>query len=225
MSTAQVYRLSGLSLLIGAALSIICGVAASLAFPDSANVAAATNPLNIGLSLLSVAGTILALLGLPGLYARSAREGGLLWLIGVVLIAITGLLFGVFLGLMSVIVFPTLAVQAPDLFREGPPPSFFPLFIVATIANVLGALLMGMAMLSRSIFPRWCGYLMVLEAVLALVGFFMNGPSNTLVGAIFSAISPLPLFVVIGWGGYALWSEQPREANYERTGQAATQAV
>ena len=225
MSTAQIYRLCGLSLLIGAGLSAISAVVSSLAFPDSTDVAAAANPLNILISLVGVVGTILALLGLPGLYARWARAGGLAWLIGVVLIAISGMLFGIFLGLMSVIVFPTLAARAPDLFREGPPPSFFPLFIVATLANLLGALLMGIAMLKGSILPRWCGYLMLVEAVLALVSFFVNGPSSSLLGQIINAISPLPLFVVIGWAGYAMWSDQQREASFERAGQAATQAV
>ncbi|HLZ28893.1 MAG TPA: hypothetical protein VKV73_16380 [Chloroflexota bacterium] len=78
-----------------------------------------------------------ALLGLPGMYARAARKGGLLWLVGVVLIGITGMLFGVFLGLMGALVFSVLASQATDLFTQGPPPAFIALFIVATLATCL----------------------------------------------------------------------------------------
>src|ERR1700730_16401384 len=132
MTTLQLYRLSGLALVIGMVLSAVSGVVSAVAFPDSNNVAAATNPFNILLSVIGVVGTMLALLGLPGMYARFARQGGWAWLVGSVFIAVTGMLFGVFLGLMSVLVFPALASQAGDLFSQGPPPSFFVLFIVAS---------------------------------------------------------------------------------------------
>jgi hypothetical protein len=206
MTNVQLFRLSGLALIAGMVLSIVSSVVAGVLFPDSSTPAAATNPFNVLLSVIGVVGTILALLGLPGMYARSAREGGLVWLVGVILIAITGMLFGVFLGLMGAIVFPALATRAPDLVSEGPPPAFFALFIVATVANVLGAILMGITMLTKRIYPRWCGYLMMVEAVLGAVGFFVNGPSPSPIGQILSVLGPLPLFVVLGWAGYELWS-------------------
>jgi hypothetical protein len=43
------------------------------------------------------------------------------WLIGVIGIALTAMLFGIFLGLMSVVIFPAFATAAPNLFAEGPP--------------------------------------------------------------------------------------------------------
>jgi hypothetical protein len=190
-------------MILSAASAILGGVL----FPDNNNPAAATNPLNMLLGVVGVVGTILALLGLPGMYARAAREGGLMWLVGVALIAITGMLFGVFLGLMGVLVFPALASQAPDLFSQGPPPSFFVLFIVATLANVVGAILMGISLLTTRVYARWCGYVMLVEAVLAAVGFVASGPSSTSVlSQILNTVSPLPLFLVLGWAGYELWS-------------------
>ena len=167
-------------------------------------------PLNVLLSLIGVVGRILALLGLPGICARGARDGGLVWLVGVVLIAITGMLFGVFLGLMSVLVFPVLASRAPDLFGGGPPPSFFAVFIIGTLANVFGGILMGIPMITKRLYPRWCGYMMLVEAVLALGSFFVSGPGpSSVIGQILNVVSPLPLFLVLGWAGYELWSGKP----------------
>ena len=214
MSSDQVYRLGGLSLLVGAVLSVISAVVSGIFFSDN-SPQTATNPLNVLLSVVGVIGTALALLGLPAMYARSAREGGWLWLIGVVLIAITGMLFGIFMGLMGALVFPALASMAPTVFGEGPPPAFFVLFIVGTLANAVGALLMGIPMLTKRLYPRWCGYLMLAEVVLAVLGFVLNGPGNSLIGQVLNVLGPLPLFVVIGWAGYELWlgrglpAEQP----------------
>lgn len=209
MTTLQLYRLSGLALLIGVVLWAGSTIVSGIAFPDNSDIVAATNPFSILLSLVGVIGTILALLGLPGMYARTAREGGLVWLVGVVLTAITALLFGVFLGLMGVLVFPVLATRAPDLFSEGPSPGFFVLFIIATLANVFGAILMGIAMLRRRIYARWCGYVLFAQAVLAVLGFVTNGPGATsLLGQILGVITPLPLAIVLGFAGYTLWAAQ-----------------
>ena len=206
MTSVQLNRLSGFALLVGMILSVVSAVVSGVLFPDSSDTAAATNPLNVLLSLIGVVGTILALLGLPAVYARGARQGGLVWLVGVVLIAITGMLFGVFFGLMGALVFPALATRAPDVFGQGPPPSFLALFIVGTLANVLGAILMGIPMLTKRIYPRWCGYLMMIEAVLGIASFVVSGPSSSPIAQILNVVSPLPLFVVLGWAGYELWS-------------------
>src|SRR5690242_2611681 len=109
MTAGQLYRLSGGSLLAGAVLSIISSVLAGVLFPDTNNPSVASNPLNITLALIGVIGTVLAILGLPGLYLWRAKEGGVLWLLGVVLIAITGMLFGIFVSLTFALVFPALA--------------------------------------------------------------------------------------------------------------------
>ena len=205
MSTAALYRLSGFALVTGAILAALSWIVSGVVFPDSTDPAVATNPVNALQNLIGVVGTMLALLGLPGMYARAAREGGLVWLVGVVLIAFTGILFGVFMGLMSVIVFPALASRAPDLFGQGPPPSFLAVFIVGTLANVFGGILMGIPMITKRIYPRWCGYLLLVYAVLAVLSFFVNGPGpSSLIGQIVNVVASLPLFVVLGWAGYEL---------------------
>ena len=207
MTTVQLYRLSGIALLLGMLLSIVAAVVLGIAFPDSSSPTAQTNPLNIFLNVVSVVGTFLALLGLPAMYARAARAGGLVWLIGVILIALTGTLFGIFLSLLSAIVNPVIATAAPSLLQQGPPAALVTVFIIGTLANALGALLMGIPMITKQIYPRWCGYLLIVEAVLALAGFFLNGPGpTTLLSQILNIVSPLPLFIVLGWAGYELWS-------------------
>jgi hypothetical protein len=223
MTTAQLYRLSGLSLVLGAVLSAISTIGMGVAFPDTGDPASATNPLNVILSIVGVAGTILALLGLPGMYARGAHEGALVWLVGVVLIAITGMLFGIFFGLMGALVFPALASQPTNPFGEGPPPSFFALFIIGSLTNVFGAILMGIPMITKRIYPRWCGYVMMVEAVLAVLGFAVNGPGpSSLIGQILNVAGPLPLFLVLGWAGYELWSDKA-SASDVATGSVAAQ--
>ncbi len=169
------YRLSGLSLIIGMLLSIVTSIASGVLFSDTSNPAVATDPLNIALGVCGVLGTALALFGLPALYARSASAGGVLWLLGVVTIALMGMLFGIFLGFLGVIVFPALATEAPNMFAEGPPPAFLVVFILGTVLNVLGAVSMAIPMFTKQLYPRWCAYLMLLAAVLALVSFFLNG--------------------------------------------------
>ena len=223
MTTARLYRLSGFALVIGAVLAAVSSVVSGVVFPDSNTPAAATDPLSVLLSLIGVVGTILALLGLPGMYLRGARDGGLVWLVGVVLIALTGMLFGVFLGLISVIVFPYLASRAPDVFGGGPPPAFFAVFIIGTLANVFGGILMGIPMITKRVYPRWCGYLMLVEAVLAAAGFFVNGPGpSSIFSQILNDVSALPLFVVLGWAGYELWSGRAA-ASGVATGSVAAQ--
>jgi hypothetical protein len=53
--------------------------------------------------------------GHGGRHGRRARgrEGGLLWFLGVLLIGLTAVLFGIFLALTFALVFPALATQAP----------------------------------------------------------------------------------------------------------------
>jgi hypothetical protein len=215
MTAGQLYRLSGLLLLAGAILSIVSSVGSGILFPDPSSPSAATNPVNVSLSVIGVIGTILALLGLPGAYLVRAAVGGVMWLLGVLLIAVTGMLFGIFAALTFAILFPAIGAQAPNLLSQGPPAAFLGVFIIATIANVVGAALMGVAMLRRQMFPRWCGWLMILEAVLAAVSFVANGPSSSgLLSQILNAVSALPLFIVLAWIGYALWSRKLGTAEY-----------
>ena len=109
---------------------------------------------------------------------------------------------------------PVLATQAPEVFRGGPPPSLLGVFIIGTVANVVGAVLMALPMITRAIYPRWCGWLLVVSAILTVLSFFANGPSNSTsaVSEILNVVSSLPMFVTFGWLGYQLWSARTAAA-------------
>jgi hypothetical protein len=207
MTARQLFRLSGAALLIGSVLGILSGVVSGILFPDTSDPTVASNLLNVVLTALGVIGGVLALFGLPGLYLSRAQKGGVVWFTGNVLLGLTAVLFGIFLPLVFLLVLPALASAAPALLAEGPPPSFVPLFIIGTLANVFGAAFTAWAVLGRRLYPSWCGWLLALEAVLAALGFFLNGPSSGgVVGQVLNAVSALPLFVVLGWVGYQLWT-------------------
>lgn len=94
MSSTQLFRISGISLLLGAAVSVIAGV--MTLFLDSSLSASTTtiqSPLWSTFWSLAFVGIVLILLGLPALYLRQARgRGGVVGLIGVFLVALDSFL-------------------------------------------------------------------------------------------------------------------------------------
>ena len=50
---------------------------------------------------------------------------------------------------------------------------------IGTLANAFGAILMGIPMITKQVYPRWCGYMLMVEAVLAVASFFVRGPGPT----------------------------------------------
>src|SRR5215218_9398483 len=115
MTSSQLFRISGLVLLVGAIAFIVHIVARSV-ITAGANPATFTKEgLWVPINILGVIGAALVLLGLPATYARMAGPIGVLGLVGVVLIALAWLFFGVFLSLYSVLVAPWLAEKAPSL--------------------------------------------------------------------------------------------------------------
>src|SRR5436305_12202811 len=115
MSSTQLFRLSGMVLLLGALVSVIAGVLTL--FLDSSLSASPTiiqSPLWSTFWSLAFVGIVLILLGLPSLYLRQSRgRGGVLGLIGVFFVAL-----GSFLGMATIAYFvsilPLLAAKAPN---------------------------------------------------------------------------------------------------------------
>jgi len=105
---------------------VIGNVATSVLFPDVNSPSDAMSALYVPLNLLATVRTILVLLGFPGLYAWRAHEMGIAGLVGAVLIALTGMMCGVFFGLFSVLFQPYLAAQAPQLLSGDGPPAISP---------------------------------------------------------------------------------------------------
>jgi hypothetical protein len=212
MTPAGLFRLSGLALTVGAIVAVIGNIATSVLFPDMNSPSEAMSASYVPLNLLATVGTVLVLLGFPGLYAWRAHEMGIAGLVGAVLIALTGMMFGVFFGLFSVLFQPYLAAQAPQIFSGDGPPALFPFFILGTVFQVIGSILFALPMLRGRMLPRWPGYALVVSALVAIVSFFLGGPGSptTPLTILANLLPPVLLIIALGWLGYLLWAGSPQ---------------
>jgi hypothetical protein len=111
MTNAQLLRASGLALVIGAVGFTVHIVARSAITAGAGGVTLtfARDGLWVPVNALGVIGALLVLVGMPAMYARMASSSGLLGLIGVLLLALGWLFFGLFLTFYSMLVLPWLA--------------------------------------------------------------------------------------------------------------------
>src|ERR1700694_3012901 len=120
MSTAALYRTSGLALLAGAVLTALGNIVGNFLFPNPGALAPSSNALFVAVTLVSMVWTILIVLGAPGLLASQRTEAGRLGFYGIVLIVIAGTLF-VGETAVNILVTPWLNTAAPALAVDGPP--------------------------------------------------------------------------------------------------------
>jgi len=149
MSSTQLFRLSGIILLLGAAVSVIAGVM-TLFLDNSLSASPTTiqSPLWSTFWSMAFVGIVLILLGLPALYLRQARgRGGVLGLIGVLLVAL-GSVLGMATTAYFVSILPLLATKAPNLINAGYETSLAVFGIGATVLGIIGPLLLGIAVIS-----------------------------------------------------------------------------
>src|SRR5258708_3256072 len=106
MSSRTLYRLSGLALVIGTILSIIYQV--SQAFINGNDLTSLAGSLAVISSLVGFIGSVLIVVGLPGMYSRQAGRAGLLGLIGFLLVWYVVLYEGVLIPFTSVTIVPLL---------------------------------------------------------------------------------------------------------------------
>jgi hypothetical protein len=206
MSSATLYRASGLALLLGALLGIIGNILSTALFPGNDPHQYLTT-LWLVVTLVGFIGSLLLLLGLPGIPALQASRAGWLGFIGFILTFIGGFLFTSF-SVVTLLVLPWLAQVAPKLAAESGPPAIFVFFLVAGILFALGGILLGIAVMRAGILPRWAGLLLLIGAVLNLVTFPLNGILSSIIGTV-----AFVLFAVgLGWMGYALMSARSMEA-------------
>ena len=160
---------------------------------------------------LGVIGAALVLLGLPAMYARMAGPTGLLGLVGVVLIALAWMFFGVFLSLYSVLLAPWLADKAPSLVAASAPmpAAFIVAFIVALLAQFAGTVLLAIPFIRGRVQPRWIGYVLPASALLTVIGDLIapNGPATSVAINLLSNVGPVLLLVALGDLGARMQSE------------------
>ncbi|MEO8452129.1 MAG: hypothetical protein ABI647_20225 [Gemmatimonadota bacterium] len=211
MSTSQLYRVSGLGLLIGAVGFVVHVVLRSLITAGLDPSAFATQGLWVPVNGLGLASALLVLLGLPAMYAAVAGSMGRLGFLGVVLFAVVWIFFGVFLSLYGVLLLPWLAEKAPALVAAGapPPPSFVIAFVVGLVAWLVGAALLAIPFIRGRLQPRWVGYALLASAVWMVVGNLIiapAGPATDLAINLLSNLGPVLLLVPIGHLGSRMWA-------------------
>ena len=210
MTGPQLLRFSGLTVMVGGAVTLLQSLFNSLAYSGNDPTPYVKNPLWAATQLIGVVAVLLVIVGLPGVYASRADRAGLMGLIGLVSIAITGLMFPFFFGLTQVMIFAWLTDQAPALVSSSNsgPPSFFIFFIVGTVIQVVGTALLAILFIRGRLLPRWIGFVFAASAIMGIVGFFLNGPngpSNILINLI-SNVSPVLLLAGLSYMGYQTWS-------------------
>ena len=211
ITSSQLFRISGLALLVGAVAFILHVVARSVITAGPDLVTFAREGLWVPINVLGVVGATLVLLGLPAMYARIAGLGGLLALVGVALIAVAWMFFGVFLSLFSLLLAPWLADRAPSLVAASAPlpAAFIIAFVAGLIAEVVGAVLLAIPFIRGRAQPRWVGFALPTSALLAVVGTLIapNGPSADVAINLLSNLGPVVLLVALGDLGFRMWSE------------------
>jgi hypothetical protein len=206
MSSATLYRASGLALLLGAVLGIIGNILTTTFFSGD-NPHQFLTPLYMVVTLVSLIGEVLLLLGLPGICARQAQRAGWSGFIGVILTFLGGFILTSF-SVVELIIQPWLAQIAPQLIAGNGPPAFFAFFLVAGILFALGSILLGIAVMRASILPRWAGLLLLVGAVINVADVPLSGTT----GAIVASVAFVLFAMGLGWMGYALMMERRGEA-------------
>ena len=211
MTSAQLFRISGLALVSGAGAFGIHLVARSVVTAGADPTVLYQEALWALVSALGVAGAVLVLLGLPALCARIAGPAGRLGLAGVVLLALAWMVLGLFLSLYSLLVAPWLAAGAPALVATGAPlPAGIVLaFLAALVAEAVGMVLLALPFLRGRTAPRWIGYLLPAAALLTLAGTVLapSGPAANLATNLATNLGPVLLMVALGALGVRMWAE------------------
>jgi hypothetical protein len=204
MSSTTLYRLSGISLLLGAVVSVIAGLM-TLFFDSSLSASPGTIQSRLWSTYWSLAFVtiVLVLMGLPALYLRQAGgRGGLLGLIGVFLVALSGFL-GTAMIAYFVSILPLLAAQAQHLINTGYETSLALFGLGATALGIIGPLLLGIAVIRAKVFPSWVGLLLMVAGVLSLSTVF-SGVLFTLIGL----VGTISAAMAYGWVGMILTQQQ-----------------
>lgn len=196
MSSTTLYRLSGISLLIGSLLTI-SGFIPDLIVEHSSGstIAAAT-------ALLRLIGLMLVVLGLPGMYARLAERAGMLGLLGFI-VTLFSLLMGIAYQPIFAFVNPFLATHAPALLNGRPPQGLLIFFIVGGLLGLAGGTMLGIAVMRAAVLPRWAGLVLIAGEVVSLIGNFLG------LGQSIENVGEVIFLVGLAWLAVGLLSKQP----------------
>jgi hypothetical protein len=163
-------------------------------------------------ALLTMAMSVLLLIGLAGLYLRQVAETGVLGLMGFVLFG-SSFVLTIAVTFVEVFVLPPLAEQAPRYVDDflmtftggavtgdvGPLPVAG---VVAAVGYLLGGLLFGVALFRARVLARWAGLLLALGAVVTVLVPLLPHSLDRLLA--------VPVGVALVGLGHSLWRDQRR---------------
>jgi len=213
MSSTTLFRLSGLALLIALPLHLV----GFMLHPPSEEIVDVLTPMYSTSHLILLISWILALLGLPGLYARQAHRAGVFGLIGFVLTMLAAV-YHVYLLLYEAFATPVLARQptaAALLGTEGlghGAAEAMGALAVLPLVIILAFPVFGIATVWAKVLPRWTGWLQIASLPAFFLGMLVVSPDGPApLGTM--ATSPIAwlyfvLFLGYAQGGYALWMQQ-----------------
>ena len=207
ITTVRLTRGAGLSAVAAGLLFIVI----QLVHPHE-DVAAVTTTAWIVVALLTMAMSVLLLVGLTGMYLRQVTETGLPGLVGFLLFGSTFVLT-IAVTFVEVFVLPQLADQAPQYVDD-----FLATFtggavvgdvgylqlasLVAAVGYLLGGLLFGVVLYRARILARWASLLLAVGSVATLLVPVLPHALDRLIA--------FPVGLALAGLGYSLWHEQAR---------------
>lgn len=201
MSLKTLYRLSGVALVAGALMFAV----GYLLTPHGEGLDAYASPLYVPGGVLTLVGALLALIGLPGMYAWQAHKAGKLGLISFAMTFLGLAVLEVSTGSVFTFVAPVLAanpetqelVAQPGALDQALGPAFLAYMAPGLLGLNLGILLLGIATFRAGVFPRGAAIILIVGAPAT---FVLGG----LLGRFGENVAVAATMLGFVWCGYAL---------------------
>jgi len=206
MTTQNLIRLSGLSLILGG-LGIALFLIALYPLGSFFAPEVITTSQSVLAHTFHWIGAIFALFGVVGWYAALRAKAGALGFIGFI-VAFIGTAVQITGGITVGDIFPIFAAERPDLFSPGSPIFISWPLLMGILGFGLGYVLLGISTFRSGVLPRAAALLVIIGAAL-----FMRPPQPlgpfptilTLLGAVLWGTGA-------AWIGFALWSSKSEMA-------------
>jgi hypothetical protein len=211
MSSRTLYRLSGGTLIVSSLLILIGSLVGAILFPGHSStrdqVLSASWTL---VTLITLIGSLLFVIGLPGMYLRQAARAGALGLVGFILLFFAILLGGAAFTSVQIVILPFLAQKAPQLLGGSSLPlSAFLLLLISGLMQMIAAILLGIATMRAHVFPRWAGILLLISGIAFLLTI---PPLPSSFSDIIEVVSFITLAGAFIWCGFTLMARERETA-------------
>lgn len=207
MSSRTLYRLSGGTLIAGSLLVLISSIASNILYPGHNTTASQYLSLPwLLVTLVIIIGSLLFVIGLPGVYLRQAARAGTLGIIGFILLFLGILLEGATFSTIQITVLPWLAQVDPKLLEGHLPVGVFLVLIVSGLMHIIGAILLGIVTIRTRVFPRWTGVFLIVAGIALLLTL---PPLPNILDALIETISFIAFSLAFLMCGYTLIAKEP----------------